>query len=146
MNQETTKPGKLRSLANLLVCTSTELPFTQLPSYTAKVDRFEQIIRNELEETQAAETNHCETCKWWGDEADRAKGLRLRSCNHPKALRGYMILEDNVPDDGWLSEDDEGWACKMGPKFGCVNHETVNANLRPRRALGDELANGIRTS
>lgn len=35
----------LRSLANLLVCTSTERAFVQLPSYEAKVDRFERIMR-----------------------------------------------------------------------------------------------------
>jgi hypothetical protein len=77
MNQETTKPGmqlshigdvdpnvdtpglhdqlpngeSLRSLANLLVCTSTELAFTQLPSYTAKVDRFVKLIRDALTES-----------------------------------------------------------------------------------------------
>lgn len=41
-------PKQIRSLANLLVCTSTELPFTQLPSYEARVDRFEEIIREAL--------------------------------------------------------------------------------------------------
>ena len=45
----------VRSLANLLVCTSTELPFTQLPSYTAKVDRFVHLIQEWIDRNKAAE-------------------------------------------------------------------------------------------
>ncbi len=67
----------------------------------------------------------CATCKWWGDEEDKAEAKRLRRCNHPKTLYGYGVNDEEVPDDGWHCEDDEGWGCQMAGNFGCVNHEAA---------------------
>ena len=53
----------IRSLANLLVCTSTELAFTQLPDYKAKVDRFEAIIREYSDDAKRLDFLDKKDCK-----------------------------------------------------------------------------------
>ncbi len=73
----------------------------------------------------SARLGRCATCKWWGDEEDKAEAERLRRCNHPKTLYGYGVDDEEVPADGWHCEDDEGWGCQMGQQFGCVNHEAA---------------------
>ena len=49
----------------------------------------------------------------------------LLKCEQPKAFLGYGIDPDDVPPDGLLIEDDEGWAWFVGPDFGCVNFEAM---------------------
>lgn len=67
----------------------------------------------------------CQDCKFWGavDEWRRApRSSEGRGCGSPKLLTGYH--ENEIPEDGILVEDDEGWAMITGPKFGCVHGET----------------------
>jgi hypothetical protein len=44
-----------------------------------------------------------------------------RTCSSPKWTKGYH--EHWPPEDGVLVEDDEGWAFKVGPLFGCIHGE-----------------------
>ncbi len=45
------------------------------------------------------------------------------TCNHPKFLIGYGWSIKDMPNDGLLIEDDEGWAWCVGPNFGCIHFE-----------------------
>jgi len=47
----------------------------------------------------------------------------LGGCDAPAILRGYGVREDEVPINGALVEDDEGWGILTGPYFGCVLHK-----------------------
>ena len=65
----------------------------------------------------------CATCRHWAKERpEHPANLNLRSCSHPKHSTGYGDGK-NVPDDGMIVENDEGWAFETGPNFGCVNHD-----------------------
>jgi len=69
--------------------------------------------------------NTCDSCKWWelGHAAEYGRyGAQDGSCVHPKMLRGYG---KDVPVDGAVVEDDEGYGIVTGPKFGCVNWEAA---------------------
>lgn len=63
---------------------------------------------------------NCKDCKWWTGES--VPGRSPRKCNQPKAIFGYG--DQNIPEDGLLIEDDEGWGWDVGPMFGCVNFES----------------------
>ena len=65
--------------------------------------------------------NTCDTCKFW----DREIRGRLKGCDAPGLEKGYHIDECEVPDNGAHVENDEGWAIRTGPKFGCVLHEPL---------------------
>ena len=68
--------------------------------------------------------NHCKDCKWWRKEEWYHSGTGiLKTCEHPKVKKGYGWNVDDVPRDGALIENDEGWAWLTGPEFGCVNFE-----------------------
>jgi hypothetical protein len=73
----------------------------------------------------------CADCRWWQREQTHegqpppydtvARGLR--ECQSPHVLRGYGWNATDVPLDGALVEDDEGWGIVTGPNFGCVQWE-----------------------
>jgi hypothetical protein len=68
----------------------------------------------------------CKTCRFWGHPIDeyRSGGWeRLGTCSSPLFLRGYTISVEEIPDNGALIEDDEGWGIYTGPDFGCIGHE-----------------------
>lgn len=68
--------------------------------------------------------NRCKTCKHWLVDRDYwPHEERLRSCASPGWLMGYNHKAVDVPDDGVLVENDEGWGVMMGPEFGCVHWE-----------------------
>lgn len=67
--------------------------------------------------------NTCDACKHWYYD-DRDKIRRLGRCK--RWLFGYQIHNDDVPDNGVVVEDDEGWGAFMGPKFGCVLWEATS--------------------
>jgi hypothetical protein len=60
----------------------------------------------------------CYTCIHWVSD-----DTRLGTCQHPKHLAGYRWLKVDIPDDGIIVEDDEGWGMFTGKLFGCVNWE-----------------------
>ena len=64
----------------------------------------------------------CKNCRWWKVDKER-KELRLGTCYNRKWLEGYSYTDDKIPDDGILVENDEGWGCVMGPKFGCIHFQ-----------------------
>jgi len=64
----------------------------------------------------------CKECKYW-EEGYGYEGI-LKTCNQPKAKKGYRWNADDMPDDGLWLENDEGWAWFTGPEFGCINFES----------------------
>ena len=62
----------------------------------------------------------CETCVHY--EPDKHY-KQLGTCGNTYFLRGYSYDPAEMPVDGLLLENDEGWAWLVGPKFGCVHHK-----------------------
>lgn len=72
------------------------------------------------------ETQICETCRHYVLETPGwpdASGRGLGSCSRWRT--GYGVRADEIADNEVLVENDEGWAMVMGPKFGCVLHESL---------------------
>jgi hypothetical protein len=44
-------------------------------------------------------------------------------CLQPKWIKGYHVNKDQLPSDGVHVEDDEDWAFRVGPDFGCVHFD-----------------------
>lgn len=80
----------LRSLANLLVCTSTERAFVQLPSYEAKVDRFERIMREWVTPAQPQRSEN-----WGVEEARRHRAREGAASSEPR--RHHYDAPDGFP-------------------------------------------------
>ncbi len=62
-------------------------------------------------------SKRCKNCKW----VEMATGPQGLTCDSPKLLKGYNTKL--TEPDGCHVEDDEGWAIRVGPEFGCVNWE-----------------------
>lgn len=79
--------------------------------------------------------NTCKTCQHWTLNKNSARYFRLKEsdrlhfCNAPDIQYGYHIRDSDIPSNGVLIEDDEGWGMLTGPDFGCVLYEekTVKA-------------------
>lgn len=65
----------------------------------------------------------CKNCKHWNKSSERP----LKECSSPKLFMGYAIPDGDIPDDGILCEDDEGWGMVTGPNFGCVHFTADDA-------------------
>jgi len=61
----------------------------------------------------------CKTCEYWNKNDDGYGG-----CVAPNILYGYSYLSTDIPKNGALIENDEGWGIMTGPDFGCVLHKT----------------------
>lgn len=83
------------------------------------------VTERALSLTDAAGLPRCETCIHFRPEADYPLGgprHDIGTCT--RWARGYHPdLYSALPDDGCLVEDDEGWGCIVGIRFGCVLHE-----------------------
>ena len=58
----------------------------------------------------------CVECRFW-----EKNDAYLGCCSHESWCRGYRIQPRNVPSNGVLVEDDEGWGFFTGPDFGCIH-------------------------
>ena len=67
--------------------------------------------------------NTCDECRYW-ERNNEEKRRDMKSCIHPKMLKGYGIKAEQVMPDGIIVENDEGWGFFTGPKFGCVHWES----------------------
>ena len=63
--------------------------------------------------------NTCDTCKNWGPEV----AGKMKECISEKKEQGYTWEPEEMADDMWVVEGDEGWGCFTGSKFGCIHHE-----------------------
>lgn len=66
---------------------------------------------------------HCETCIFWERHKGVEKHQHLGWCTSSKFYEGYQIALEEVPPDGVVVENDEGWKFFTGEKFGCIHHE-----------------------
>lgn len=76
--------------------------------------------------------NTCSTCRWWTREDLDTYGRVINecgSCGHPNIIKGYGM---EVPNDGAVIENDEGWAMFTGPAFGC-NLWDLQASSEPTK-------------
>jgi len=62
----------------------------------------------------------CGQCRFWKQQE------KLGSCECPKFRQGYGHEQSEFADDEVWVENDEGWAFKTGPEFGCVHGEQKN--------------------
>lgn len=61
-------------------------------------------------------------CRHWGNiPSNYVSGEKVKSCKSPKMITGYMISPNDLCEDGIMVENDEGWSCFTGAKFGCIN-------------------------
>lgn len=44
-------------------------------------------------------------------------------CLQPSWIAGYDVRQEELPPDGVHVENDEGWAFRVGPDFGCIHFE-----------------------
>ena len=68
----------------------------------------------------------CSECRHWRntDHWSAPTGPTIGRCKSPKFIYGYDIdPETELPADGIVIENDEGWGCYTGPKFGCIHGE-----------------------
>ena len=71
----------------------------------------------------------CATCKLWGTLPPEETGSQrrgqdyrgFRPCGNPALRYGFDWWKGDLPRDGALVEDDEGWGLLTGPDFGCVH-------------------------
>ena len=68
----------------------------------------------------------CKDCRHWakieasdyhGDVESEIRGF----CDSPKFIQGYG--RRHIDDDGVAVGEDEGWAFRTGPEFGCIHAE-----------------------
>jgi hypothetical protein len=67
----------------------------------------------------------CKNCKHWGNDYE-PEMARLKSCNSPNHVSAITASDHEInrtPDDGVLTECEEGWGMLAGAEFGCVNFE-----------------------
>lgn len=72
----------------------------------------------------------CKYCKHYVVNTERSEyhcaediEIVCMTCDHEKILTGYSHFNENLPSNGMIVENDEGWALIIGPDFGCVNFE-----------------------
>jgi hypothetical protein len=66
------------------------------------------------------EVGRCRTCKHF-EFPHREGPANFGRCNRWHV--GYQVNESDVAvNEAWV-EDDEDWAMRLGPEFGCVLHE-----------------------
>jgi len=64
--------------------------------------------------------NTCDTCKWWTDELHN--GLQ-KICKNPKVVIGSPLEKES---EATLDDDYAAFiAFSPGPKFGCIQHQSV---------------------
>ena len=69
-------------------------------------------------------TGRCKDCRYWQITDRHWTKVEKNTCRAPAMLFGYGFEPHEVPDDGVLIEDDEGWGWLTGPDFGCVHWES----------------------
>jgi hypothetical protein len=61
----------------------------------------------------------CKNCKHFAENR----------CSSPKFKYGYYVEMDNKSDE-ILIEDDEGWGCVVGDRFGCIHFKNKSMNTK----------------
>lgn len=67
----------------------------------------------------------CKDCKHWArvDKVDGLPATHMGVCDSEKWFEGYRYEPNDIPPDGVLVENDEGWGFYAGEDFGCVHWE-----------------------
>ena len=63
--------------------------------------------------------NRCGTCTYW---TPLVVISGFGECAAPEIVYGYGVSADQVPVNGAVTENDEGWGMRTRPEFGCVLH------------------------
>lgn len=72
--------------------------------------------------------NTCRTCQQWRP----IKTIpNAGECGAPELRYGYTTSIEEVPMNGALIENDEGWGMWTRPNFGCVLHVPAMEDMQP---------------
>ena len=92
----------------------------QFDMESPQYDLVEEAVRRLREVAKTCST--CSTCKHWKPAHNTwDSASKFRTCVQPAFIYGYAAVPKDVPDNGALIENDEGWGIITNPLFGCIN-------------------------